>query len=256
MQILKRMSVTSRHFFNATAQRISIKHLFIVIVSAGLIICLNDFVSKKLTESKKPLLYAPPDTIKYFLFGYKEIFSDILWIRLLQDFGYCEQNRGGNSFNKDGARKGPNRTPLCSLGWNYQMLNLILDITPNFYAAALQGPISLSTVTDDIDGASLLFDKVTKAYPNDWRINYQAAYHFSIEVEDYKKAAFYFEVAARNGAPDWLLFSSARLNTLAGRYDLAKSTLLDYLKMAGRNEKLRKRILLKIDEIEKARRGN
>ena len=65
------------------------------------------------------------------------------------------------------------------------MLNLIFELDNRFHLAASLGPVTLSVVADDIEGATELFKKVLEQYPSDWVLNYQAGYHFMAELEDF-----------------------------------------------------------------------
>lgn len=225
------------------------KNFLPLILTGAIAISMSFLLDANKSERK---LYAPPPLVlKYFTFGYNNTSADSYWIRLLQDFGVCEQKRGGSPIDPEtGARRGKNRTPECSLGWGYHMLNLITDLAPRFYVAAVNGPLILSVVADDIDGATLLYEKAIRLFPNDWGAHYYAGSHFLNEVEDSQRAIDLFKRAYSLGAPSWLPLLIARLQTREGRRDIAKSILLEFIKNAENNEHLKERAREKLKEIE------
>lgn len=201
------------------------------------------------------MLYAPPASIKYFTFGYREVFSDVLWLRFLQDFGICEQK----FMPEGGARTGPNRVADCKKGWGYYMLDAITDLAPKFKIPMLVGPMTLSVIADDIEGASALFEKAVVRFPKDWSIFYRAGYHFLYEEGNNLKAARYFKMAGELGAPAWTLSLSAKLYSEVGRAIVGKILLEDYLKRAKAgardNPKIKERLAEMNAIIEKERKA-
>jgi hypothetical protein len=182
------------------------------------------------TVYKRPgdLLFAPPQTLQKFTFGYSEITADSFWLRLIQDIDLCEQN-----FAPVGAsRIDPNRVHNCNQGWGYHILKVIFACAPRWRQPAAVGPIMLSVVVDDIEGASLLFKEVTKAFPHDWPILFRAGYHFLYETNDHVLAARYFDEAGKNGAPAWVHSLSAKLYSENGRDQVALLVLRDALARA------------------------
>lgn len=162
--------------------------------------------------------FLPPKAILNFTFGQRELMADLYWLRLIQDFDFCEKkidqiNCAGN-------------------GWVYHMLDLITELSPKFRMPLAVGPMMLSVVVSDIQGASLLFDKAVVRFPDDWPILYRAAYHALFEEKNNAKAAKLMELAAKKGAPIWIYSLSARLYTEAGQADFAAG-LLKELEAAG-----------------------
>ncbi|PWU19224.1 MAG: hypothetical protein C5B49_06120 [Bdellovibrio sp.] len=154
---------------------------------------------------------APPTQIQYFTFGYRHCIADMLWIRSLQDFNFCE---------KKDAQK------LCKgKGWLYKMLDLMTDLSPHFRMAYLAGAMALTIVISDIEGASKFIDKGVAEFPTDWKLLYQAGYHAAYEEKNIKKAAGLIESAARNGAPSWVYGLAAKLYDQAGKKDLGVGLL-------------------------------
>ncbi|WP_374035289.1 hypothetical protein ACES2I_05850 [Bdellovibrio bacteriovorus] len=162
----------------------------------------------KAIEGKRDFI-APPAGLERFSFGYSEVMADLLWIRAIQDFEYCD-------FNAEVCRQN---------SWLYQMLNSITDLSPNFRIPYAAGALVLTVLGSDIEGATKIFEKGVKAFPNDWPILYRAAYHYMYEVKDNKRAAELLIQAGKNGAPSWFFSLAGRLYSDAGNLELAESVL-------------------------------
>lgn len=161
----------------------------------------------------KPQYAAPPPEIVYFHFGFNHILSDSLWIRSLQDVSYCDS---------------PLTNQICKgKSWLYHIFNVITDLDPHFQIVYRIGGLVLSVIISDIEGASLLFDKGVKLYPDDWRLTYRAAYHAIYEENNKEKAAILLKLAAENGAPPWVFALAGRMWADSGRKELAEHLLLE-----------------------------
>lgn len=163
-------------------------------------------------------LVSPPKSLAHFAFGHHEVLADLLWIRALGDFDYCEKKR--------------NERDCENNSWLYHMLDLITDLSPYFRLAYSAGGMALTVIVSDIKGASMFFDKATERLPKDWVILYKAAYHFIYEDKNLPKAASLVERAARNGAPDWVYSLAARLYSEGGRKMMALR-LIEELQQSG-----------------------
>jgi tetratricopeptide (TPR) repeat protein len=173
------------------------------------------YASKGLLERPRDL-YAPPAGIQHFTFGHREVTADILWVRAIQDFDYCDQQIARN---------------LCiGKGWLYQMLNAITDLSPKFRMPYATGAVALSVMVSDIDGAARIFDKGVENFPTDWPILYRAGYHYLYEVKDKKKAADLFIRAARNGAPPWVYSLAGGLYNESNQRAIAEKILQEMIK--------------------------
>lgn len=167
--------------------------------------------------SKQQTFVAPPKEIKYFVFGYNETAADSFWIRLLQNFDEC-------------GVAGIERDQLCNNSWAFRMLDLITDLAPRFRMAVIHGATVLSVITHDRVGAGAIFQKGIDNFPRDWSIEYRAAYHFLVELNDKEKAAEYFKRAYRDGGPTWIPALVGRLMTETGKLEIAEKFLEDILK--------------------------
>ncbi len=180
-----------------------------------LVIFSQIYASKGLLEKPRDLL-APPVGIEHFTFGHRDVTADVLWIRAIQDFDYCDQEIAKN---------------LCvGKGWLYRMLNAITDLSPKFRMPYATGAIALSVMVSDVDGAARIFDKGVAQFPNDWPILYRAAYHYLYEVKDKKRAADLFVRAGRNGAPSWVYSLAGGLYNESNERVSADAILLEMIK--------------------------
>lgn len=171
----------------------------------------------------KRALIAPPPFIEHLHFGFNEPLADALWIRSIQDYDYCEeeisyQNCKGN-------------------GWLAQMLDAITNLSPQFRMPYATGGLALTVVVSDYAGASKIFDKAVKAFPNDWPILYRAAYHALFEEKDKEKAARLLIRAAQNGDAEWYYTLAARLYNESGQRELGLK-LYEQLKKENYNPRV------------------
>lgn len=184
-------------------------------------------VSRTLSDTQVKELIAPPQELKYLHFGHRYLMSDLFWIRAIQDFDYCES---------------PIRKNLCrGNSWLSQTLDLVVTLDPEFRMAYSAGGMALSVVISDILGASRLFDRGLKAFPQDWILHYKAAYHSLYEENDPEMAAQRMQIAAKLGAPDWVYALAGRLYTDAGKKELAVKVLEEATAL-GLPEKILNRI--------------
>lgn len=128
-----------------------------------------------------------------------------------------------------GKRMGLDRTPSCQRGFLFHILSLILDLVPRFRYAARVGPVILSIVVDDVEGATLLFQKAIRNFPDDWIIATRAGYHYVFELEDYQKGAALYYRAAQLGAPSWMALYASKLQDKEGRKDMAIRMIRDFM---------------------------
>ncbi len=220
----------SYHFIKASSFLLGALSFFMIVLSQAQL--------ERMQIQSERHLVAPPPFIDKMMFGYNEVAGDLLWIRALQDFDYCDQKL---------------TSKVCKgSSWLYKMLNAVTDLSPSFRIAYAAGALALTVIISDIDGATKIFDKGVKAFPKDWPILYRAAYHYMYEVKDNKRAAELLIEAGKNGAPSWVFSLAGRLYSDAGSLELAEMVLQDMIS-THQDPNLIKRLQDKIATMKLAR---
>lgn len=209
-----------------------IPSLLLGIFALGLVFSTRTVLPPSQQEVRQ--LIAPPPMIEHMTFGFQEVTADMLWIRSLQDFDYCENQVAENTCQGN--------------SWLFRMLDAVTNLSPNFRIPYAAGGLALTVIISDYEGATKIFDKGVKAFPNDWPILYRAAYHYMYEVKDNKRAAELLIQAGDNGAPKWVYTLAGRLYSDSGNIELAQSLLQDMIK-TGQDKSLIDRLQAKIQEI-------
>jgi len=175
----------------------------------------------------------PIKSIQFFHFGHKNTMADTFWLNTIQNMGYCEQGNLPSSYNAGGNLDEiltidltPSR---CHKGWVFQMMDFITDLSPRFEAVYEIGATVLSVVVDDREGAKIIFDKGLEQYPNNWILNYRAAYHYLFDLQKPGRAADLLLAAYKNGGPDYLPTLASRLFSKVGRAMLGVTTLEEFI---------------------------
>ena len=177
------------------------------------------FGEEKIQSVRKPYYFAPPDVIRYFSFGYNDIYADLLWIRYLQDADFCTFQKGIPIY--DGKTK-----YSCNKGWAYHMAHAITELAPRFKKPYVVSGVILGVLMGDKEGARLILDKAVRYFPNDWDILFHAGNHYLIELEEAEQAADYLLRAAKLGGPVWLYSLSAKLYSKSGQLNVAEKLLM------------------------------
>lgn len=128
--------------------------------------------------TKKPTLYIPKqesavnvktDFIKFFSMGNKRMLSDLIWVQTLME-----------SDQDHYKKKDLNN-------WMYLRFASISELDPKFYQNYLYGGQFLSIIKDDLQGASIIFEKGLKLFPNDYDLNYYSGLMYYFEIGDAAK---------------------------------------------------------------------
>jgi hypothetical protein len=80
-------------------------------------------------------------------------------------------------------------------------------------------------IVNDFAGASRIFDKAVKAFPNDWPILSRAAYHAIYEEKDKEKAAKLLLRSAELGGPPWQYLLASRLSLESGEREFTEAMI-------------------------------
>lgn len=191
------------------------------------------------SEDPRYFIFPPPPGLKYYSMGFSDTVADGLWLRFIQDIEKCKLTGFENE-----------KKSTCRKGWGFQMLDQITQLSPRFRMPFATGPLSLSIISDDYEGASIIFDRATEAFPNDWPILYRAAYHFLYDRSDYKKAASLLMRAHANGGPHWLPLLASRLYSREGQLELGISTLKSYLETLKDDSEIKKTVNRRLASLE------
>ncbi len=182
-------------------------------------------------RSDKRFLAPPPEHMELFTFGFADAFADSLWLRWIQDSDYCQTYAGIAPAKpieeKDDTFKNV-RNKICDNSWSFKMLDAITRIAPRFRMAYANGAISLSVLVEDYEGAKVIFDRGTAAFPNDWDILYQASYHYLFDRHDLKTAADLLDRARKAGGPWWFSLLASKLYSKSGQIEIGIKTLRRY----------------------------
>lgn len=143
--------------------------------------------------------------------GNKRLLADLLWIQTLLESDEAHYSK------KD----------LNS--WMYLRFLSIATLDPKFYENYLFGGMYLSIVKDDPLGASVIYDKGLKHYPEDYKLNFNSGFNYYYELEDLEKGLRNLEkIQFDNMAPPYL---TSLVNKL--KYEVVRdsSVAMDFLKM-------------------------
>lgn len=219
--------ILTQSFFTAGIPRFILGILAFFCISMSL-----QYQQKNENMNRIPL--SPPAGAERFSFGYSETIADLLWIRSIQDFDFCDKFISKNQCKNN--------------SWLFRMLDAVTNFSPYFRMPYAVGGLALTVIISDIDGATKIFDKGVKAFPRDWPILYRAAYHYLYEVKDKKRAAELLIQAGQNGAPPWVFTLAGRLYSDSGHTELAEALLQEMIN-TEQDPHLIKRLRDKIDSI-------
>ena len=179
---------------------------------------------------------APPIELKYVSGGFNSQSADSFWLRSIQDTDFCDQ---------------PVNVHSCAgKSWFFSVVNLTVELDPNFAEAYYYGGLSLSTLIKDIEGASIIFDKGVVHFKREWPMLYAAAYHALFEEKDKLKASRLYLAAANFGAPPWVRLSAGRLAAEGGNDDAAIE-ILEHLIHLESDPRWIRRLKDKLSEAQK-----
>lgn len=193
-------------------------------------------------KEQKPFYFAPPQLIKYFSFGFSDLYADILWVRLLQDIDFCSSKKGLPVY--DGKTK-----YQCEKGWSYKMTEAITELAPRFLRVyEISGSI-MSIIVGDKLGAKKIYDKGVKTFPNNWKMHFSAGYHYLLELQEEEQAAKLLNRAADLGGPFWLYALAAKTYEKVGRLLLSREILLLAIKKDLKGE-YKKALEFRLNKVE------
>ena len=192
-----------------------VSSLFLVFSLCGIFL----FGENRAESYRKPYYFSPPEVIKYFTFGYDDIYADLLWVRYIQNSDFCSFEKGIPVY--DGKTK-----YNCHKGWAYHMANAITELAPRFKRPYITSSVMMGIIMGDKEGARLILDKAVKSFPNEWDVFFHAGHHYLLELNQPSVAADLLLNAAKKGGPYWLYSLSAKLYSESGRTDVAEQMMV------------------------------
>ncbi|MBC7467131.1 MAG: hypothetical protein H7256_14170 [Bdellovibrio sp.] len=190
------------------------------------------FFSRPLPVRRSEYL-RPPSVVKNLTAGFSIQQSDSFWLRSNQDFDHCDKPI--NSRECEGK------------SWLYEIIDLVTELDSNFFEAYYFGGLALTVIISDYAGASQIFDKGVKKFPNRWELSYAAGYHALFEEKNKLKAAVLYKNVAANGGPPWVGGAAGGLAIEGGDVSLAIKILNEMIELS-RDEKVTERLKRKLAE--------
>lgn len=178
-------------------------------------------------EPLERALRAPPRDIEYFVLGYKDMAADIFWLRVIQDFDYCEnlKDQQDRTVSPGNGITNGLRCAGVEQGWAFRMLDTVTRLAPKFRVPYVMGGPVLSVLIQDKEGARLLYERGIEQFPESWQLPYYAGYHYLTELNQPERAAELLLKAGERGAPGWVNSLAAKVYGQEGRLELAASVL-------------------------------
>jgi hypothetical protein len=118
--------------------------------------------------------------INLFNAGEKQLISSLLWVQTIldSDLEHYQKNDSNN--------------------WMFLRFNTIISLDPRFYEAYLYGGQYLSVIKDDDLGAKIIYEKGLSVYPLDYKLNYNAAFHYNFELNNTLMALKRYDILEKN----------------------------------------------------------
>lgn len=166
------------------------------------------------------------DVLKLASLGNKKLLSSVLWITTLLESD-TEHYKGQDLGN-----------------WMYLRFLTIASLDPRFYENYLWGGMYLSIVKDDLEGAAEFFERGLKVYPDDFKLNYQAGFHYYSEIGNFTRGLELLKKVENSPkAPAPLKFIISKLNyETTGDYQTALQFLLVALENSQNDEVLKRKL--------------
>jgi len=161
----------------------------------------------------------------YFNLGQKRLLSSLYWVSTILDSDIDHYK------NKD----------LNS--WMFLRFNTISILEPLFYENYQFGGPYLSIVKDDLEGASILYDKGLTIYPNDYSLLFNSGFHYYFEKRDLNKAyPILAKLKTHKKTPQFMISSLARIESERGNLDDSFIILQEYQQRFLYDSVIRKKI--------------
>lgn len=187
------------------------------------------------SSSEERLLYLPSGKfIKGVSLAYDEMVADFLWIKVIGYFGtHAKTDRDYKWFN--------------------HFLNIIVELDPYSQYVYEFGGIVLSAEMELPHKSNELLKKgmanVVKSHERYWKLPFFIAFNYMYYLNDFKKAAQFLEIAAKdNRSPNYLPLLVSRLYANDNYHDTAIKFLSEMV-ADTQNKELKKQIETRIKEL-------
>ncbi len=208
---------------------------FFALLSFAATVTLNN---RAILKPEVKYLNPPPEQIELMHFGFKESLADSLWLRWVQDNDTCQTYGSEVLYNLEPM---PKETPkdsllwlprhkICENSWSFKMLDAVTKLSPKFEMPYLAGASTLAILVEDFAGATVIYERGLKEYPDNWQLLYRASFHFQYNMKNLPRAAELLLQVADKGGPIWTRSLASRLYTVDGQVALAISVLENYRK--------------------------
>jgi tetratricopeptide (TPR) repeat protein len=177
------------------------------------------------------LAYLPKgEYLKVAVLGYRQIASDLIWLKAVQHFGERKQTVQGWM-------------------WAYHATDVVTDLDPKFVFAYQAAGTILGVWAGRPHESIALLTKGMRENPESWQLPFYAGYDYFFELHDADNAAKYFRIAAAlPGAPDYLPKLAARMTVEAGDPQAALE-FLERLYVQTQDERLREGLAHRMKEV-------
>jgi tetratricopeptide (TPR) repeat protein len=177
------------------------------------------------------LAYLPKgEYLRIAVLGYRQIASDLIWLKAVQHFGEPKQTVQGWL-------------------WAYHATDVVTDLDPKFVVAYQAGGTILGVWAGRPHESIALLTKGMRHNPEAWQLPFYVGYDYFFELHDFGNAAKYFRIAAAlPGAPEYLPKLAARMTVEAGDPQAALE-FLERLYVQTRDERLREGLAHRMKEV-------
>jgi hypothetical protein len=162
------------------SKQFSSKDFILLFIAACLFVCAGIIHNR---SPRPTIILTKQDTainfnqniLLFMNLGNKRLLADLFWIQTLLESDDDQYKK--NDLNS----------------WMYLRFLNISILDPLFYENYMYGGLYLSIVMDDVLGASEIFEKGLKYYPEDYKLNYYAGFNYYFEQGNFEKGAIYLE---------------------------------------------------------------
>ena len=146
----------------------------LLFIFAGIINLNYEKPSIELTKQDTAINF-DKNLLTYLSMGNKRLITDMIWIQTLLE-----------SDNERFKKKDTNN-------WMFLRFDTIAELDPHFYENYKYGGQFLSVIKDDLEGASIIFEKGLMKYPEDFWLRYYAGLMYYFEMDDSKRGLQHLE---------------------------------------------------------------